>query len=776
MHKFSNIINFVHPQRNQQVPGQVIRTLGDKAQVQEVMMGQRVGPIFTVEMPTAVSHEFNIGDRVIFPNYPTEATREHPGQIINILDDGRYQVSTLSNRLMALRPDEMVKVATKFVITAKNKKFVSKYKKWKIAANIEEEIEDDDLEIPLEDLEGTLVDDLEEELQPEFQTITPEVTPGIPDDLQEDLEFEQKIEDIEQEPINYEEEAERELEQEQIAEEIDRVEEIDEEQQEELEEVLPELPNTFTAIQYAIDNNLVMAIDYTAMGTPGRRDKIRLKRETGVNIHRIIEPHYIFLAPTTGNTIVTGYDRSVRRIRSFIIDNITNYEFTGKEFRPRIRIIGKGIQAMDIFEKLQKIGDELEKKGHVKEANAVTSHMERLLNIKTAQYVGVQGYWIRNDRCWQNCYRHKRTAESNKPVQQVWSECWQEYLNYLKDPDNDNWSKYAQEKGQMVKEASSVINSQNRQFVRLVRGKVEDGQDLSVAIQASLNEIKGQKKKAFIDLSVDMAKLSENLQDKKIAEKLMEASGDILKEANWLDRLRGWGKKKEPLTPPVEGVVQDSPELQDEEVQQGAVSGRINTQLEQIAQSLLGSAINVNQLIYNLAFSHKNIKLALMDPEEPSLRGETSPSLAPQSPGVRYVEPQTEQLRMMVRNLHQLPATAVNFYRKLRGLLPEAPDNATRQNIQRLGNILSDFVSDFHLATAEPTKEGKNIGYRKALRDFINQLTNFSTEQAATQIAQNPIVNILNMEQMQLYNLLRDAKMSYPQEFNRLANIISRLG
>jgi len=265
-----------------------------------------------------------------------------------------------------------------------------------------------DFDIAPDELEDTIVNTVD------FDDLTPE------EQINNNIAFDDTLEQIRSQPVDYEQIATDEIDQEILQE---QEEQINEEEQEAIEEQLPEFSDNASAIQYAIDNNLVMVIDYIAQGQPGRKNKIRLKRESGVNLHRIIEPHYVFVAPTTGNAVVTTYDRSVRKIRSFIIDNITNYEFSGKEFRPRIRIIDKGVNSMNNFEKLQSVGNALEKHGSVKEANVITSYMQRLLNIKTAQYLSIQGYWLRNGRCWANCYRHKRTAETNKPVQEVWSEC-----------------------------------------------------------------------------------------------------------------------------------------------------------------------------------------------------------------------------------------------------------------------------------------------------------------------------------------------------------------
>ncbi len=128
----------------------------------------------------------------------------------------------------------------------------------------------------------------------------------------------------------------------------------------EIDEDVPEFANNIQAIQWAIDNNKVLKIDYTTIN--------------GKNIRRYIEPHLIFNAKS-GNLIVVTYDRSVRDIRAFIINNIINYDVTGKEFKQRMRIIpkiGKGTNNMsNIHENLNNVAEELEKNGLKKSSSIV---------------------------------------------------------------------------------------------------------------------------------------------------------------------------------------------------------------------------------------------------------------------------------------------------------------------------------------------------------------------------------------------------------------------
>jgi hypothetical protein len=87
---------------------------------------------------------------------------------------------------------------------------------------------------------------------------------------------------------------------------------------------MPEFRSIDEALQWAIENDEVMRINYVT--------------KRGTDIVRIVEPHLLFFAGT-GNLIAVTYDRSIRGIRAFIVNNILNYIFTGKEFKKRMRIL-----------------------------------------------------------------------------------------------------------------------------------------------------------------------------------------------------------------------------------------------------------------------------------------------------------------------------------------------------------------------------------------------------------------------------------------------------
>lgn len=78
----------------------------------------------------------------------------------------------------------------------------------------------------------------------------------------------------------------------------------------------------------AMDNAQVVSFEYTN----------RHGNYTGL---RTVEPHYAFMAPTTGNEVIVTFDRDVNDIRAFIIGNIHpgGVRYEGVTFSPRGEIM-----------------------------------------------------------------------------------------------------------------------------------------------------------------------------------------------------------------------------------------------------------------------------------------------------------------------------------------------------------------------------------------------------------------------------------------------------
>ena len=335
------------------------------------------------------------------------------------------------------------------------------------------------------------------------------------------------------------------------------------------------------ALDYAQKNNRVVKLSYLTLGkkkgrggrgyNPGteflkrERDNDRIPG-TGVNIWRIVEPHDIFTANNEKEILVT-YDRSVRHIRAFRLENVQNVELTkmrGTEspsfFKPggrnikvknKIKGVGeenlptedtKGTIAMNanIFQNLKSIGDDLEGKGLEKTAALITATMSNLLNIKTAQYVGPQGYWIRQRRCFDNCYRQNRTSSPEKAAQVVWQDCWGEYNKSISNINESDWAKYAEEDIDLFKFADGRqvewVRNENKKFAKTVETKIAAGESQGQAIYNTLEDKQDEYSRTLLadadKISVLATQLKEMGRD-KLSEKVANASVELVKEAQF---------------------------------------------------------------------------------------------------------------------------------------------------------------------------------------------------------------------------------------------------
>lgn len=98
---------------------------------------------------------------------------------------------------------------------------------------------------------------------------------------------------------------------------------------------------------------------------------------------------------------------------------------------------------MDITEHLIELADMLDAEGKTACVDAVETLIKEASIEKLAQYVGVIGYVLKQNRAIANCIRKKRVAQDG-PMQEVVLDCLSEYQDG-QQYDNDEWtSKYAE--------------------------------------------------------------------------------------------------------------------------------------------------------------------------------------------------------------------------------------------------------------------------------------------------------------------------------------------
>lgn len=179
----------------------------------------------------------------------------------------------------------------------------------------------------------------------------------------------------------------------------------------------------------------------------------------------------------------------------------------------------------NIIKNITEVATELEKKGLSKTASILDSIAEQSIQIKTAQYLGVQGYAIRNDRCLKNCQRIKKAKNINMSAQQAVQECLNEYSKSINN-DNAQWDKYASSQSNV--KLASQIPLKETNFKQI----------------SELSQISNKLELKAIQLS----KVANKLQQKgfqKQASKLIIESDNLLKQAQFMNNIKGiWNQGK----------------------------------------------------------------------------------------------------------------------------------------------------------------------------------------------------------------------------------------
>jgi len=188
----------------------------------------------------------------------------------------------------------------------------------------------------------------------------------------------------------------------------------------------------------------------------------------------------------------------------------------------------------NIFNVLASLANELDKQDLTKLADVVDGIHHNTVQIKTAQYVGLQGYWMRNRRCWENCYRIKRANNPEMPANDVWWECQGEYEKSINN-DDSAWNKYAGEDADLLKTASAEdkkVYAQEEQFFSSnLKSKVDNGWNVGAAVFDTIDHglSEDRYKESFADNASKLADVA--LELKKLGhEELSKYAGKISSE------------------------------------------------------------------------------------------------------------------------------------------------------------------------------------------------------------------------------------------------------
>jgi len=171
---------------------------------------------------------------------------------------------------------------------------------------------------------------------------------------------------------------------------------------------------------------------------------------------------------------------------------------------------------------LVKIASSLDKAGGDKFASQLDDISDKLLCVKVAQYVGLQGYWIRNTRCWSNCYRQKRAGNPEMPAQEVWGKCHEEYLASINN-DGSKWDKYAESEEGQIKVASAKAEL-DAKLAKAIERNTKEGVSLGNAIFAGIEEMQGDNSQEFIRIATELFELASDAFEKYPSESITLAS------------------------------------------------------------------------------------------------------------------------------------------------------------------------------------------------------------------------------------------------------------
>lgn len=156
----------------------------------------------------------------------------------------------------------------------------------------------------------------------------------------------------------------------------------------------PELGTAFAVMRWSAQNKEVVRIEY---GT-----------DHGKRLIRDVEPHGMFFAKTTGRTVVVTFDENAQDVRSYIVNNILDWKFTGAKFEPKFNFSqtrrnfvrrlkrrksrnNRSLKMTDTIRELTNVANSLDHAGHIKLAAKLDRTTQNIVRTKKAQYIGVQG-------------------------------------------------------------------------------------------------------------------------------------------------------------------------------------------------------------------------------------------------------------------------------------------------------------------------------------------------------------------------------------------------
>jgi len=180
---------------------------------------------------------------------------------------------------------------------------------------------------------------------------------------------------------------------------------------------------------------------------------------------------------------------------------------------------------------LDKVAGKMESSGLQKISSNITIAMSDILKIKKAQYLGVQGYWIRNKRCWENCYRHKRADK--KSGHDAWFDCHKEYLESINN-DDASWNKYADDNLKSIKISKNILDREQDFFLKSVASRMKEGEGYGESVINTIKAGSSRLDNSVIDVTKKLMSIISDLKSAGFddnASDIVAANEEVIKDA-----------------------------------------------------------------------------------------------------------------------------------------------------------------------------------------------------------------------------------------------------
>lgn len=391
------------------------------------------------------------------------------------------------------------------------------------------------------------------------------------------------------------------------------------------------------------------------------------------------------------------------------------------------------MEKLDVFvEKLLSLADAADAVGMTKEADKISAILPAIGSLKTAQYEGVQNYWIANGRAFEKAWKEKRKKGDDPANFRSANDCWwevlEEYQKSLLGDQKDFVAKYASVAGrnEISEKAAAKL------LVAKLGKKLATGQAPGVSLYESIKEMsEGEHVNVVQKATEEVLKDIVTAAKEKGLEKIATDADSLLKEAGFWGDLAGgaknWAAARGLGLTEIQGfstnIKEQAKKLYD--VQRGIQSGTLQINPMQIQQYLLP--------LLNYIYKYNN------------LAKQAGMTTFPPIPDIRTVQFDKGA------NSPELKQSWQKFYDGINAFVQVATD---RDSVRELAKIIHD-------------QQGKqNTGY--AYPQDQSDAQSKQTEQAKPQVQQTPIT-LTSPQRQEIVKKIKGLRITDPGQIVGIA-------